>query len=185
MYHSLVTCKMVLLNLISFYIIFDLDCFMRIFISCECDCPQIILDLEILIKGSFLLQAWNLYEKGELEELVDISLNGDVNIEEACRYLKIGLLCTQDMPKLRPAMSTVVEMLTGQIDVDDKIISKPGLFSEFVDQKDDGGNKDKVNTKDTVETESGGTGKLSSSSSGNITTSFATMTFNSIYDRSN
>ncbi|KAF3442428.1 hypothetical protein FNV43_RR16344 [Rhamnella rubrinervis] len=136
-------------------------------------------------KEQYLLErAWNLYEKGELEELVDISLNGDVKIEEACRYLKISLLCTQDMPKLRPAMSTVVEMLAGQIDVDDKIISKPGLFSEFMDQKDNRG-KDKVNAKDTFETQPGGTGNLSSSSSVNITTSFATMTFNSIYDRSN
>lgn len=117
-----------------------------------------------------------------------MSLNGEVDTKEACRYLKIGLHCTQGMPKLRPNMSTVVEMLMGKIDVDNMIISKPGLFSELMEQKDGGGGKDKVNTRDTFEIESEGAGKqLSSfpSSSGNITTSFATMTFNSIYDRTN
>ncbi|GMQ07470.1 hypothetical protein CsSME_00051645 [Camellia sinensis var. sinensis] len=45
--------------------------------------------------------------RSELVGLVDTSLNGDFDAEEACRYLKIGLLCTQDAPKLRPSMSTV------------------------------------------------------------------------------
>nr|XP_024922428.2 cold-responsive protein kinase 1-like isoform X1 [Ziziphus jujuba var. spinosa]XP_048321155.1 cold-responsive protein kinase 1-like isoform X1 [Ziziphus jujuba var. spinosa] len=139
-------------------------------------------------KEQYLLErAWNKHERGELEELVDASLDGDVNMEEACRFLKIGLLCTQDMPKLRPTMSTVVKMLTGEIDISDMVIAKPGLFSEFMDMKDSRSGKEKVNTIDTFETLSGGSGKLanSSSSSGNITTSFATMTFNSIYERSN
>lgn len=118
--------------------------------------------------------------------MVDTSLDGDVNITEACRFLKIGLLCTQDMPKLRPAMSAVVEMLTGEIDMNDIVISKPGLFSEFMDMKDIRSSKEKVERKDTFETLSGGSGKLvnSSSSSENTSTSFATMTFNSVYDRS-
>lgn len=152
--------------------------------SFDSDGPEVILNFD---EGSFSLQAWNLYEQGELEELVDMSFNGDVNTKEACRYLKIGLLCTQGMPRLRPNMSTVVEMLMGKIDVDNMIVFKPGLFSELMEQNG-GGGKDKVNTRDTFEIESEGTGKqLSSfpSSSGNITTSFATMTFNSIYDRSN
>lgn len=153
------------------------------------NCPEVVVEscyLERLIKETFLLQAWNLYEKGELEELVDTSLDGDVNITEACRFLKIGLLCTQDMPKLRPAMSAVVEMLTGEIDMNDIVISKPGLFSEFMDMKDIRSSKEKVERKDTFETLSGGSGKLvnSSSSSENTSTSFATMTFNSVYDRS-
>ncbi|PRQ53970.1 hypothetical protein RchiOBHm_Chr2g0172421 [Rosa chinensis] len=50
--------------------------------------------------------------------------------------MKIGLLCTQDKPKLRPSMSTVVKMLTGETDVDDEKIDKPGMLSEFMDQRD-------------------------------------------------
>lgn len=82
-----------------------------------------------------MLQTWNLYERGELVLLVDLSLNGDFDAEEACKYLKIGLLCTQDSPKLRPSMSTVVKMLTGEMSIEDRKITKPGLISDFMDLK--------------------------------------------------
>lgn len=113
-------------------------------------------------------------------ELVDTSLNEDMNVEEACRYLKIGLLCTQDKPKLRPSMSTVEKMLTGEISVDDEKIDKPGMLSEFMDHKHLADAKHSSNSISP-------SGRIinSSSSSEIITTSFATMTFNSIYDRSN
>ncbi|PON98420.1 Serine/threonine protein kinase [Trema orientale] len=128
-----------------------------------------------------LERAWSLYERGELVELVDSSLNNDLDLEEACKFLKVALLCTQDMPKLRPAMSIVVEMLTGQLELNDKAISKPGLLSEFMDIKGGRGEKDKVNTKDTSDLVSANSAKTSSSGM----TSIATMTFNSIFDRSN
>ncbi|XP_076924755.1 cold-responsive protein kinase 1-like isoform X1 [Bidens hawaiensis] len=84
----------------------------------------------------FILErAWDLYERNELVELVDTSMHGDFNAEQACKYLKIGLLCTQDMTKLRPMMSTVVKMLSGQINVDKYTITKPGLISDFMDLK--------------------------------------------------
>lgn len=68
-------------------------------------------------------------------DLVDSGLNGVFDAEEACRYLKIGLLCTQDSPKLRPTMSTVVRLLTGEKDIDYRKISRPGLISDFMDLK--------------------------------------------------
>ncbi|EOY13214.1 PREDICTED: putative serine/threonine-protein kinase isoform X3 [Theobroma cacao] len=131
------------------------------------------------LSEQYLLErAWEMYEQGQLVELVDTSLNGDFNDEEAQRFLKIALLCTQDMPKLRPTMSEVVKMLMGEAAVNDQNISRPGLLSEFMSLR---GHKDKSDLT------SEGTGKAgnSSSSSVNITTSYATMTFNSIYDRSN
>ncbi|RVW78459.1 Cold-responsive protein kinase 1 [Vitis vinifera] len=74
--------------------------------------------------------TWELYERKELVGLVDESLNGAFDAEEACRFLKIGLLCTQDTPKLRPSMSSVVKMLIGEMDVDSRAITKPGLISD-------------------------------------------------------
>lgn len=114
-------------------------------------------------------------------ELVDASLNGDYSVEEAHRYLKIALLCTQDMPKRRPSMSTLVNMLIGEIDVNKEEISKPGLLSDLLGLRVDKGEKDKASAV------SGDSSKLdhSSFSSGNMTTTYATMTFNSIFDRSN
>lgn len=135
-----------------------------------------------------LEKAWKLHERGELAQLADASLDGDCDVEEVCKYLKVGLLCTQDIPKLRPAMTTVVKMLTGEIDVNAEKISRPGLLSEFMGIKVDLGHTstaDKPIIGDT--SDSAGIARLcnSSSSSGDITTSYATMTFNSIYDRSN
>ncbi|CAN6885848.1 unnamed protein product [Brassica oleracea] len=82
-----------------------------------------------------LERAWELYERNELVDLVDTGLNGVFDAEEACRYLKIGLLCTQDSPKLRPTMSTVVKLLTGEKDIDTRKITRPGLISDFMDLK--------------------------------------------------
>ena len=112
--------------------------------------------------------------------LVDASLNEDYNVEEVLRYLKIALLCTQDMPKLRPSMSTVVKMLTGEIDVNEEKISKPGLLSELLGLKVDKNQKKSDGIKYTDSS------KLdhSSSSSRNMYDSCATMTFTSINDRS-
>ncbi|OAY71066.1 putative leucine-rich repeat receptor-like serine/threonine-protein kinase, partial [Ananas comosus] len=86
-------------------------------------------------EDQFLLERiWALYEHGELVNIVDTSLNGDFNPEEACRFLKVGLICTQDAPKVRPTMSTVIKMLTGETDTDMEIM-KPGLISDFMDLK--------------------------------------------------
>ncbi|XP_020223529.1 cold-responsive protein kinase 1 [Cajanus cajan] len=88
------------------------------------------------IEEQFLLErTWELYERKELVGLVDMSLNGEFDAEQACKFLKIGLLCTQESPKLRPSMSSVVKMLTGKMHVDDSKITKPALISDFMDLK--------------------------------------------------
>ncbi|CAN4117867.1 unnamed protein product [Withania somnifera] len=88
------------------------------------------------IDEQYLLErTWQLYERKELVLLVDTSLDGDFDAEQACRFLKIGLLCTQDALKLRPSMSTILKMLTGEMEIDDNKITKPGLISDFMDLK--------------------------------------------------
>lgn len=96
-----------------------------------------------------LERTWDLYERKELVGLVDTALSGDFDVEQACRFLKIGLICTQDNPKLRPSMSTVVKMLIGEMDIDDKKITKPGLISDFMDLKIRGPSETKSNIKNT------------------------------------
>ncbi|KAG9137206.1 hypothetical protein Leryth_012016 [Lithospermum erythrorhizon] len=134
----------------------------------------------------FLLErTWQLYEKNELEALIDTSLNGDFDIEEACKFLKIGLLCTQDSLKLRPSMSTVVKMLTGEISINGSNITKPGLISDFMDinnKKPPKTKPDEVNhlyNFISSETENFDSSGLTSGQ-----TTQATMTFTSLYDRS-
>ncbi|KAK4484682.1 hypothetical protein RD792_007271, partial [Penstemon davidsonii] len=122
---------------------------------------------------NLLERAWRLYEKGELVQLIDEALDRDFNTDEVCRYLKIGLLCTQDMPKNRPAMPIVAKLLKGEIDIDEMTISKPGVLTL------------KSASSETHTSSSPGLGTQDKSSSSQSTSmSFATMTFNSIYDRS-
>lgn len=66
---------------------------------------------------------------------MDTSLEGDLNMDEASKYIKISFLCTQQMPKLRPSMSTVVKMLEGEVDVDENMISKPEVISSSSSDK--------------------------------------------------
>lgn len=123
--------------------------------------------------SSIYFQAWTLYEKDKPTHLVDESLEGDLDADEARRYVKIGLLCTQDIPKNRPTMSVIAKMLRGEIDVDEEEISKPGLLKELMNMK---------NSSNGPRASSSGD-KSSSSESTNMT--HATMTFTSILDRSN
>jgi len=43
-----------------------------------------------------------LYESSDLESFIDRTLKCDFGTEEARQLLKIGLLWTQDRPKIRP-----------------------------------------------------------------------------------
>ena len=116
-----------------------------------------------------------MYDKGELPKMVDTLMEGDVDMDEACKFLRICLLCTQDITKLRPSMSKVVKLLTGEMDVDEEEIKKPGLMPELMKLK---GKKDLSNLL------SADSKTVNDSSSGNMSASYATMTYASIYDRS-
>ncbi|CAM8948861.1 unnamed protein product [Rhodiola kirilowii] len=88
------------------------------------------------IGEQYLLErTWELHERRELVSIVDMTMNGLFDAEEACRFLKIALLCTQDSPKLRPSMSTVVKMLIGEKSFEERTITRPGLISDFMDLK--------------------------------------------------
>lgn len=85
--------------------------------------------------NGLLLQTWALYEHGKLARIIDTSLNDDLDAEEACKILKIGLLCTQDAAKSRPTMSTVIKMMTGEKDIDSEEITRPAVINDFMELK--------------------------------------------------
>lgn len=112
--------------------------------------------------------------------LLDPLLNVDYDTEEACRFLKVGLLCTQEMLKLRPNMSTVVKMLTGEMEVDDEMITHPGFCTNYTDMKVTAPteNADLKNTSHSVS-------PLPHASSSCLTnTTYPSLTFTAISDRS-
>lgn len=129
------------------------------------------------VEEQYLLERiWELYGEGELERMVDISIGKDVDMDEACLYLKIGLLCTQCLPKNRPSMSNVMKMLKDEMSINEKDLSNPGLLSELMSFK--------TAKKITSGTSSSGSGKPEDSTLyGNTTSSHAAMTFTSITDR--
>ncbi|WVZ91208.1 hypothetical protein U9M48_037411 [Paspalum notatum var. saurae] len=95
---------------------------------CHTD-PTLPLDEQFLLE-----KVWMLYESGDLGSIIDSTLKQDIDTEEARRVLKIGLLCTQDSPKIRPSMSMVARMLKGECAVSDKIM-RPGLITDVMDLK--------------------------------------------------
>ncbi|CAN6334987.1 unnamed protein product [Urochloa humidicola] len=95
---------------------------------CHTD-PRLPLDEQFLLE-----KVWTLYESGNLESIIDRTLQRDFDTEEARQLLKIGLLCTQDSPKIRPSMSTVAKMLKGECAIGDKIM-RPGLITDVMDLK--------------------------------------------------
>ncbi|KAI3414898.1 uncharacterized protein J3R85_015699, partial [Psidium guajava] len=75
----------------------------------------------------YLLEwAWNLHETNHVVELVDSRLS-EFNEEEAKRMVAIALLCTQTSPALRPSVSRVVAMLSGDIEVP-TVSTRPGYL---------------------------------------------------------
>ncbi|CAD5183006.1 unnamed protein product [Musa acuminata subsp. malaccensis] len=129
-----------------------------------------------ITSGLLILQTWGLYECGKLANIIDNSLTDDLDVEEACKFLKIGLLCTQDTMKLRPSMSNVVKMLTGKKDVDSEI-TKPGIIDDFMELK--------IRSKNKADpmSSSGISPALEKSPSSSENTTYASMTFTSISER--
>ncbi|KAL8534226.1 hypothetical protein ACS0TY_010288 [Phlomoides rotata] len=62
---------------------------------------------------SILQKVWNLYGSGKLIDAMDPLMNGKFPEVGATRLLQIGLICVQSNAQLRPSMSMVVEMLSG------------------------------------------------------------------------
>eukprot|EP00253_Pinus_taeda_P013826 PITA_13826 len=66
-------------------------------------------EMDFLIEGT-----WRLYKAERALEIIDRTLEGSYAREEGIRVIKIGLLCIQAAPTLRPSMSRVVSILTSE-----------------------------------------------------------------------
>ncbi|XP_056698796.1 probable LRR receptor-like serine/threonine-protein kinase At1g07650 isoform X2 [Spinacia oleracea] len=66
--------------------------------------------------------AFVLKQKGDLMELMDPTLGTDYNKEEASIMIQVALLCTNPSPALRPTMSAALNMLEGNIAVQELIL---------------------------------------------------------------
>jgi hypothetical protein len=103
-------------------------------------------------------------------------LGDDLDVDEACRFLKVGLLCTKNVTKRRPDMASVLQMLRGEMDVDSQEITQPDVIRDFRDLK----LRSKA-TSSTLLTSIMARSSPSSSSAGNTTRT--SITFTAISDR--
>ncbi|XP_021899843.1 putative G-type lectin S-receptor-like serine/threonine-protein kinase At1g61610 [Carica papaya] len=55
--------------------------------------------------------AWNEWKNGKTLEIIDSSIRDTCPVQQAERYIHIGLLCVQEAPIDRPTMSSVIVML--------------------------------------------------------------------------
>jgi hypothetical protein len=60
-------------------------------------------------------QAWTLWTKGNVSELIDALMGSTYAYEEVCICIQVGLLCVQELPSERPNMSLVLRMLSGDV----------------------------------------------------------------------
>ncbi|WOK97086.1 putative LRR receptor-like serine/threonine-protein kinase [Canna indica] len=78
----------------------------------------------------YLLEwAWNLRENKNELELMDPTLSW-FDETQAIQIINVGLLCIQSSPSLRPTMSRVVAMLTGDMEVSE-VKSRPAYLTDW------------------------------------------------------
>ncbi|XP_022026397.1 probable LRR receptor-like serine/threonine-protein kinase At1g56140 isoform X2 [Helianthus annuus] len=73
--------------------------------------------------------AWSLYESNRHLDLIDPSLSS-FDEQQATRMLGVALLCVQASPTSRPAMSRVIAMLSGDVEVT-PVTTKPSYLTDW------------------------------------------------------
>ncbi|XP_019096692.1 PREDICTED: probable LRR receptor-like serine/threonine-protein kinase At1g56140, partial [Camelina sativa] len=115
-----------------------------------------ISDVSLDDEKNYLLEwAWNLHEKCREVEIIDRELT-EFNMEEVKRMIKIALLCTQTSHAIRPPMSRVVAMLSGDVEVID-VTSKPRYQPDWIFDDTSSSSLGTFQTKDTSTSSSSST----------------------------
>ncbi|KAG5550509.1 hypothetical protein RHGRI_015472 [Rhododendron griersonianum] len=79
------------------------------------------VDLLVLVEW-----AWKLREEGRLLDIVDPELT-EYPEDEVIRFIKVALFCTQAACNQRPGMKQVVEMLSKEVILNEKLLTEPGV----------------------------------------------------------
>ncbi|XP_016504331.2 putative serine/threonine-protein kinase [Nicotiana tabacum] len=80
------------------------------------------VDLLILVEW-----VWKLREEGRLLDIVDPELI-EYSEAELLRFIKVALFCTQAAPTQRPNMKQVIEMLSKEVNLNEKLLTEPGVY---------------------------------------------------------
>jgi serine/threonine protein kinase len=74
--------------------------------------------------------VWEKFKDGRMFEVVDPKLNGDFVESEVMMVLKLGLICSNDVPTIRPSMRQVVRILDGEVELPNELRKPGGIDSQ-------------------------------------------------------
>ncbi|KAE8725120.1 Polyadenylate-binding protein 7 [Hibiscus syriacus] len=76
------------------------------------------IDLKALPEELVLVDwVWEKIRQGRVLDVVDTRLNGQYDEGEVIMVLKLGLICSNDVPAVRPSMRKLVRYLDGEVDL--------------------------------------------------------------------
>ncbi|KAL6987796.1 non-specific serine,threonine protein kinase [Sarracenia purpurea var. burkii] len=90
-------------------------------------------DLLVLVEWT-----WKLRDEGRLLDIVDPELT-EYPEDEVMRFIKVALFCTQAASHQRPGMKQVVEMLSKEVTLNEKLLTEPGVYRTQADRRLVGG----------------------------------------------
>ncbi|KAK7339684.1 hypothetical protein VNO77_20365 [Canavalia gladiata] len=81
--------------------------------------------------------VWERYKEGRILDVVDPKLNGNFDEKEVLMVLKLGLICSNDVPAARPTMRQLLRHLDGEVELSEDLtkprdISHQEGFDEFL-----------------------------------------------------
>ncbi|GMY08471.1 L-type lectin-domain containing receptor kinase S.4-like [Fagus crenata] len=105
--------------------------------------------------------VWEKWRIGAILEVVDPRLGGEFDEHEAVVLLKLGLMCSNNEPKVRPTMRHVVRYLEGEVPLPETVAAPDtydgkkgvggGEFEDYVNSYMTSSNFEKVTTWSSVE----------------------------------
>lgn len=86
------------------------------------------VDLLVLVEW-----VWKLRKEERLMDLVDPEVN-QYPEDEVMRFIKVALFCTQAAAHQRPSMKQVSEMLSKNVNLNEKALTEPGVYRSHTSQ---------------------------------------------------
>lgn len=97
-------------------------------------------DLLVLVEW-----AWKLWKEERLLDIVDPEMTGYPE-NEAIRFMKVALFCTQAVANQRPNMKQVVKMLSKDVNLNEKALTEPGIYKAQTSKRFGGGSSDETSS---------------------------------------
>uniref|UniRef100_A0A6M2F083 non-specific serine/threonine protein kinase n=1 Tax=Populus davidiana TaxID=266767 RepID=A0A6M2F083_9ROSI len=83
--------------------------------------------------------VWDKWKSGAILDVVDPRLNGEFDETEAVLLLKLGLMCSNYLPKVRPLMRKIVRYLEGEVALPELVAAPDVYDGENADANTDSG----------------------------------------------